>query len=228
MKTIIDLQKVVGYPAEGIFKQSVESTTLESMFADYAEKIDSILYTQYGNRRLYPSLEFANDLDVEKLEMIKTYILSEMLATQYKWEHLIATTKAEYNPTENYNMVEEEKRTDVENETNNINTTINNGERTSTSTNLNAVAPYNTDAMHNQSQVTENTTDNAVSDNSTTEDKYTTNNVYEKKLTRSGNIGVTTTQQMLESERKLANYSVVKEIAKSVAGVIASNVYYNI
>lgn len=224
MKTIIDLQKVAGYPTEGIFKQSVSNTTLEEMFADYADKIDNVLFTQYGNRELFNSLEFVNALDVEKIELIKTYILSEMLATQYKWEHIIETTKVSYNPTENYNMVEEETTNDNKNESDNV--TAENGERKNNFSTTNTVAPYETETFYNESKQDGNTTETAYTD--TNKREYTTENELKRKLTRSGNIGVTTTQQMLESERKLADYSVIKQIAHSVANCISYGVYYNI
>lgn len=224
MKTIIDLQKVAGYPAEGIFKQSINNTTVEEMFVDYAEKIDNVLFTQYGNRELYNSLEFVNELNVEKIELIKTYILSEMLASQYKWEHIIETTKVSYNPTENYNMVEEETTNDNKKEHDNL--TIENGERKSNFSTTNTVAPYDAETFYNESKQDGNTTETSHTD--TDKREYTTENELKRKLTRSGNIGVTTTQQMLESERRLADYSVIKQIAHSVANCISKGVYYNI
>ena len=39
MKTIIDLQKAVGFPSDGIFKQSISGSTIEVLLNDYAEKI---------------------------------------------------------------------------------------------------------------------------------------------------------------------------------------------
>jgi hypothetical protein len=224
MKTIIDLQKVTGYPAEGIFKQSITNTTLEEMFADYADKIDNVLFTQYGNRELFNSLDFINALDVEKIEMIKTYILSEMLATQYKWEHIIETTKVTYNPVENYNMIEEETTNDNKKESDNV--TIENGERTNNFSTTNKISPFESDTFYNESEQDGNATENAYTDTNARE--YTTENELKRKLTRSGNIGVTTTQQMLESERKLADYSVIKQIAHSVANCISYGTYYSI
>lgn len=228
MKTIIDLQKTVGYPTEGIFKQSISGTTIETMFQEYADKIDSVLFTQYGNRVLYDNLEYANDLDVEKLELIKVYILSEMLATEYKWEHLIATTKAEYNPTENYNMVETEETKDKKNENTETNQTNTNGERNTESTNTNAVSPYDTNELSTESQQTGTTRENSVIDTSTNNGTYTTDNTESRTLTRKGNLGVTTTQEMLASERTLADYSIVKLISKDVANLISKGVYYDL
>ena len=129
MKTIIDLQNAVGFPSDGIFQQAISGTTIVPLLNDYADKIDKVLYTQYGNRQLFSELEFNNALDVEKLELIRLYILSDMLATEYKWERLIKTTTTDYNPTENYNMTERETVTDKKNESNESATTIINGKK---------------------------------------------------------------------------------------------------
>ena len=228
MKTIIDLQNAVGFPSDGIFQQSISGTTLEQLLNVYADKIDKVLYTQYGNRQLFSELEFNNALDVEKLELIRLYILSDMLATEYKWEHLIKTTTIDYNPTENYNMTERETVTDNKNESNESATTIINGERKTASINTNSVSPYDTDVLSTESQQKADITENSVTDTNTNNATYSTNNTSNKELTRSGNIGVTTTQQMLESERRLADYSIVKLIAKEVATIISKGVYYDL
>lgn len=228
MKTIIDLQKAVGFPSDGIFQQSINGSTIEVLLNDYAEKIDNVLYTQYGNRQLFSQLEFYNALDVEKLDLIRVYILSDMLATEYKWEHLIKTTTIEYNPTENYNMTEKETVTDTKAENSDSTTTSVNGERKTTDINTKSVSPYNTEELTTESQQKADVTENAVTDTNTNNTTYTTNNSTSKELTRSGNIGVTTTQQMLESERRLADYSIVKLIAKEVATIISKGVYYDL
>lgn len=227
-KTIIDLQRATGFPADGIFKQSIAGTSIESLYNEYAENVDMLLFSQYGHRVLYGALQYESALDVEKMDLIRTYIFSELVANQYKWERLIETTKSTYNPVENYNMVEEETTTDTKDEQTINDIELINGERISNSTNTNAVAPFNTDDMHNQSKQTENSTENEVTDTTHSDNKFLTDNVTVRKLTRSGNVGVTTTQQMLESERRIADFSIAKNLAKSVAGVIASNVYYNI
>lgn len=53
----------------------------------------------------------------------------------------------------------------------------------------------------------------------------TTSGEYERELTRSGNIGVTTTQQMLESERQLAMFNLYAIVAKDIIGCIANRCY---
>lgn len=95
----------------------------------------------------------------------------------YKYNKLAETTKVEYNPIENYNMKETV-------------TSENTGETTSDSTNKEYT--IDTDTLKDSMQ---NITENNSTINGTTETE------------RSGNIGVTTTQQMLESERKIADFN---------------------
>ena len=48
---------------------------------------------------------------------------------------------------------------------------------------------------------------------------------YDTTLTRSGNIGVTTSQQMIESERKLWEYNIFKQIYEDVDDILTINIY---
>ena len=50
-------------------------------------------------------------------------------------------------------------------------------------------------------------------------------NVLEHTLTRSGNIGVTTSQQMLQSERDIANFSVIFSYLEEIANYILLPIY---
>lgn len=45
------------------------------------------------------------------------------------------------------------------------------------------------------------------------------------ELTRTGNIGVTTSQQMIESERQVANFSALSELAHGIVNAISIGVY---
>lgn len=47
-----------------------------------------------------------------------------------------------------------------------------------------------------------------------------------RELSRAGNIGVTTSQQMLDQERQIVRYSLIKEFLEDVAAQICLSVYY--
>lgn len=124
-----------------------------------------------------------------------------------KWERLYATTKLEYNPIENYDRIEE--FTDAENRT-----TESSGNSTghSNGSSTGFVAGYNSDEM-------------TPSDRGTSEADTRTDSVAESQedrvLSRNGrvhgNIGVTTTQQMIAAERESVSFVVTDVIIKDFA-----------
>lgn len=77
-------------------------------------------------------------------------------------------------------------------------------------------------------KIEENTT-TTISGKSTMDSTGTTTTTGDEttvhEITRSGNIGVTTSQQMIESERKLAMFSVVDIFVKAIADIILIGVY---
>ena len=98
------------------------------------------------------------------------------------WTKLLKTTELDYNPIENYNRTETE--------------TINNAS-TGKANGTNKVAGFEGGNL-----VTSNSTDQDSSTNSTNQRENHT----------SGNIGVTTSQQMIQQERDVAQYNIVQEI----------------
>lgn len=97
------------------------------------------------------------------------------------WERIYRATKENYNPIENYNRTETWSDTDV-----GSNSASSNGTET------NKVVGYNEDQFTNRDQTTTNA---SGSGSSRLESKHTGN--------VKGNIGVTTSQQMLEQELEL-------------------------
>ena len=56
----------------------------------------------------------------------------------------------------------------------------------------------------------------------------TNNSTNNRELTRSGNIGVTTSQQMIESERQVAMFNFIQIVAHEVVRLISSDMYESI
>lgn len=138
------------------------------------------------------------------------------------WEHLCETLHYDYNPIENYDR--NESWTDEnshENTTTNNGSMTNNGssDSTGTSSTTDEVSAYNqADAMTpRQKSTTNNTGKNTNTDTSTTEG--TVNENGSANATRTGrthgNIGVTTTQEMIEEERRVAEFRIYDYIIKS-------------
>lgn len=118
------------------------------------------------------------------------------------WEKMYNTTVLEYNPIENYNrtetITESEKRND---------TLTSTTESTGNSEQINQnVAFNNTDFANNEKNMVNNDTSlTGNTNNAYNTDRTTTNST-------KGNIGVTTSQQMIEQERQVSEFNIVQFI----------------
>lgn len=146
------------------------------------------------------------------------------------WEKLDATLHYEYNPIYNTDRTETETVTEEKTGKRNIDgsstdtgtansTTTNNYKRDETSNDVRSVSSYDSDALKTAEQST-NTIEADNTDASTNESRSTgtstltqTQNSEDsgtvtRELHTSGNIGVTTTQAMIEEERKVVQFCI--------------------
>lgn len=110
-------------------------------------------------------------------------------------DKLYATTNFSYNPIENYNMVE--SGTDS-------------GTSGATASSQDKGTSYNS------------STANLIDSNSSNSSAHSSSN---HSLTRSGNIGVTTTQQMIEQERNIAEYDFLHYVAELIVNQFTQSLY---
>ena len=182
-------------PDNGIF------TYLQNLAVPWAgEDMAGVLNAEYhynmaGMRTISPLIE--NMLaDAETLTAEQRQTVADIAFSMFglRWSKLWETLNFQYNPIENYDMTEE-MTDDV--------TTIDYGHTNTRTANLNTtdtreVQGFNSAAYNpsDKDTIAETGTDtNAESGTDTHTRDYT--------LTRHGNIGVTTSQQMIESERAL-------------------------
>lgn len=161
---------------------------------------------------------------------IRRYIFNLSNTNKYKYITLANTEKQEYNPIENYSMVETGTDTRTPNLTHTEKTDYtNSGKTDNTSESVTGVTTYdNTADFINQTKGndTANTTTSANgTNNRTLTDTGNEKTAHEFK--RSGNIGVTTSQQMLQAERDIANFSAVSVFLDDVANLICLSIYDN-
>lgn len=157
------------------------------------------------------------------VSIIKDYLA----ANAYNWEKKVEALTTTYKPLENYNMVEHTGATSVSSRIRSSQGTVKNTSK---------VAPFDSETFKNETEVTTsqgtlNGTDfhsdagitGYDSDTKTlTFDDMTTpqgNATAVSKLTRSGNIGVTTSQQMLESELELRKVDLVNDFFKEITKI---------
>ena len=149
--------------------------------------------------------------------VLKTLIAVWSNKELYNWTKLFATMNFDYNPIDNYDRTETET---INNErTNNAtgsqeNTTTNNLQIASE--NIHKVTGYNSASLlenEGDSGTVNNTgtVGNNITSNSNSKDTGTENRTLHSK----GNIGVTTTQQMIEQERNISEFNIYDYIVRS-------------
>lgn len=145
------------------------------------------------------------------------------------WEELYKTTIQDYNPIYNYDRTEEttdtrsgtrklsedtSSNTKQNGDTSVTDTSSDSSEHTLSADNSDSYEPGYKDVSSRQdTQASESSNRVDVTGDRAVDE--TTGETYSHKLRAYGNIGVTTTQEMLEAQRKLVRYNVYNEIADS-------------
>lgn len=185
----------------------------------------SYFVNKFGERDFYKYYDTENMTNnTNMIKQASDYIALYGKSHKYEYDKLVDTLSLEYNPIENYSMTE--KGTDTR--TPNI-TQTNKGVNTNTvgvdtSVTTGRTTFDKSDSFINDTKTTNTGTNTDTQDiNTTVTTAGTEKTVHE--FTRSGNIGVTTSQQMIESERQLAMFSVVDLFVKAIADIILIGVY---
>lgn len=183
--------------------------------------IDTILMRTRELEILYPDFNY-----------MKTRITIWSNKYQINWKKLYDTTVLEYNPIENYDRMEDWTDTDDETSTSardNTRNTTNTVKSTSTNEIMNSVnvtdqnTAFNAGLADHAKQITDgDTTENGSITNTETGKDTENENVNGGRTGRHtrtgrahGNIGVTTSQQMIQSERDLVIFNLYDVIAES-------------
>lgn len=180
---------------------------------------------KYGERDFYKYYDSENTTSNNNMiKRASDYIALYGKSHKYEYDKLVDTLSLEYNPIENYSMTEKGKdiRTPDITQTNKGTNTNTVGVDTAITTGKTTFDK--SDSFINDTKTT-NTGTNTDTQNINTTVTTTGNEKTEHEFTRSGNIGVTTSQQMIESERELAMFSVVDLFVKAVADIILIGVY---
>lgn len=136
--------------------------------------------------------------DMQKLNNseITTAVINYINSQVYKLDTLFETTELEYNPIENYNMTE-------------------------------------TGRDETRSSSSGNTTNYTTSYNSSTEAETgksaaggSSNTALIHSFSRSGNVGITTSQQMLQAQREVADFDFIGIVAEMIITNFTMSLYY--
>lgn len=151
----------------------------------------------------YKSLVFAGD----SIEDLPTLISVAISTNSYKWDKLYKTLSLEYDPIANVDAeIIEEHDIDKRHYKDTY------GEQSGSATT--GQAPYNSDQLRNVAK-TETGSDEYVNerDEDSYKDTITT--------TRTGNIGVTSSQELITAERRVADFNYLNIVFKDIMEVIA-------
>ena len=230
------------YSSNGIFHY------LDGHEVPWTNTDDFLDYEYHGNRsgNKYVSPLVRNLLNADgELTSTERARLAMIIFNKFKekWDKLYATLELEYNPIENYRMTEEEEITDDKNitdsyvrdrdvsgtntgsitnalsDTETINNQVygfDNGEPTNKDKSVDSTSSINTQT---------NNLANSESEDINDSNAHNEDNIQNRSLTRSGNIGVTTSQQMIESERNLWKWNFYDTVFKDIDSVLTLKIY---
>lgn len=163
------------------------------------------------------------------IDIMKLAITTWSIANQYTWEKLYDTMVVDYNPIWNVDanvtdtLAGSENRDISRSGSGSNNRTVNLADNETVNiTDTEAVKGFNSDTWADSRKNTKAGTDNiahtgtdniSLSDSESVDDDLTRSETRTQR--RTGNIGVTTTQQMLEQERAIAEFNMISYIAQS-------------
>ncbi len=195
-------------------------------------ELDIIYHGSKSGHKLIGSL-IENFLENNVVSEENKITIAQAIYTLYikNWNALYKTLSLEYNPIENYSMTETENVQDshkgrvesdsTDTNTNNENTIVND-------TANNQLWGFNsTDSVNSDKQVGDTSKNVDGSTNSTHKntDTETKDITSDRTLKRSGNIGVTTSQQMIESERQLWFWNFFESVFSDIDKILVLKIY---
>lgn len=148
----------------------------------------------------YISLLFYNLINIPKTMDEVAESLASVIVNKFKtkWNRLHEVLNLTYNPIDNYSMSETE------------NTQIKSKVDIS---NANSIYAFNDTGATPTSESNSKTSTNALLNDNV------------RELTRKGNIGVTTSQQMIESELELREYNLIEAIYSDIDSILTLKIY---
>lgn len=218
-KTLKDAY-VDGLSGDGIFTD-LQNFNVPWNSENINETLDRLYYAKNGDKSITSLVDSVIDVDGDFV-IDGREILATIAYVTYgnKWDKLYATLNFEYNPIENYRMTETES-IDKENDSaiTNTGTITNNNDSVAN----NKVYAFNTSENPIDTDKVIGESDNTETQNLT--ERIDANEGIDRTMTRSGNIGVTTSQQMINSERELWNWNFFSVVFEDLNELFTLKVY---
>jgi len=236
-----------GYLGDGVFTD-LQNLDVPWKSSNIETSLDSVYFSKSGEKTVSNVISKRVDSDgvlsAENRSNIATYLVSVF---GVQWTKLYETLTFDYNPIENYRMVESESL-DSHNESSGSDTgtigreaangrtdtgTVGNSGTDNTDNSVygfNSSSAVNSDASNstNNNTETRNLAINETVDETETRNLANTSESDKsetRELTRSGNIGVTTSQQMIESERDLWQWNYFNIVFNDIDSLLCLPIY---
>ena len=215
-RKVTRLEDVIENPLQAIF-HALQSFDVPWQNLDINISLDSDYNICHSGKKMTsPLVDFFINTETGKIDSTSMTLLANIIYTKYgaKWRKQYDTMFFEYDPISNYDMIEIMKddetkhvfghKTDVafSNESENANEYESSDETENTKAGFNSSDYQKDNATNTTSSGSQSNNTNASGTQSNTE-SGTNTDTRNYKLTRTGNIGVTTSQQMIEAERQL-------------------------
>ena len=197
-------------------KDFINNGNKENLNIDYLFGFSADKYLSPLANKIYE--HSSNDTD-EVADKIASIVYNRF---GLKWKKIYDALLTEYNPLENYSM-EEVRTPDLSFEETQSEKNKSTTERETSANNSYKGFNANEPVLINKTDGSENVvTSGSEEDN---EIVKTSEHTGTEELTRAGNIGVTTSQQMLESEFKVRQYDFYKMIYNDIDSVLCLSIY---
>ena len=209
-----------------------------------SNELDIYFVSMYGNKIISPYIKHFLD-DEGNISADDLIRLSNNIYAMRKssWEHLYKAYVSEYNPIHNVDAYIEEEEDNTHNDTRVGNSSTDSSDSGNTTSNASATNNNNTTNTRsgfnssgyvpdNKSDVKGGGTTNGSSTssntgNTTIDSNDVTNGAYNTKKTqrRFGNIGVTTSAQMIEGEKNVWKWDYIQTVMVDICKFIALSIY---
>ena len=179
-----------------------------NVYGDTQEEILVKNATIYNEIRYYDERTIYKDFGISEMQ-------ENFAEFADSWKKVFKALALDYKPLENYNMTENYNDYYIKDK----NTVKHGGADTST----NYITSFDDSAFRNDTQTENNFADviTEYSNTQTDENNIASNEIHKTKNEKSGNLGVTTSQQMLQSEIDIRLKNYVKMFVKAFIDEIA-------
>lgn len=233
--------------------ETIQLITLNEAFSDYETKgglfsnignlpwssimegtqMDVLYFDTHSGERFSSKIITKRVSDDGSLSSANRQVISTLVYAMFRnqWGRLWETMNPNYEPLTNYNMTEDETGNNTYTRTPNItrkHTGTNNDEGSSTLNTQNNLWGFNSESsipsdMQDGTNTANITSTRDLTDTETGTDVTAGDNT--RKLTRTGNIGTNTFQNLLQQERNLWMYNFFEQVFKDVDSVLTIPIY---